>query len=140
MRGAIHPSEPLWVNGALLPARELRPGDEVESYGLRGVRRARVAKVTHGGGQGTVWLHGASGAQIRCLHDERVAISVGGRRRYRRASAVRPGDFLLGMVSGILCVDPVVAIRETVENVPAVFIDIPCVSLITEEGLLVRPS
>lgn len=140
MMGAIHSAEPVWANGQATPAKELRVGDEVESYGLRGLRRARVRKVTHGSGKGTIWLHGASGAQIRCLHDERVAISVEGRRRYLRASAVRPGDFLLGMISGVLCVDPVVAIRMTVESVPAVYLEIPSISLISEEGLLCRPS
>lgn len=140
MEGAIHSAEPVWANGRVTPAKELRSGDEVESYGARGVRRARVAKVRHGSGKGTVWLHGASGAAIRCLWDERVAVFAKGKRTYRKAGDITPGDFIYGMVSGVLCVDPVVAVRSTVESVPAVYLVLPNVSLISEEGLLCRPS
>lgn len=140
MAGAIHAAEPVWANGRPTPAKDLKAGDELDVIGAYGPRRARVEKATRGSGKGTVWLHGASGAQIRCLWDERVAISVGGRRRFRMAAKVQPGDFLYGLVSGRLCIDPVVAIRTTVESVPAIYLTIPAVSLLSEEGLLCRPS
>lgn len=140
MNGAVHPAEPLWVNGRPTSPREIKAGDEIEGFAHNGLRRVLVKKARAGSAAGTVWLHGASGAAIRCLLDERVAVSVGGRRRYRKASAVRPGDFLLGMISGVLCVDPVVAIRTTPESVPAVYLEIPPISLLSEEGLLCRPS
>ena len=137
MRGAIHPAEPVWVNGVPTEPRNIRVGDTIESAGAR---RARVAKVMQGSGRGTVWLHGASGVQIRCLRDQRVQISVAGRTRYRMAEKIKPGDFLLGLVSGRICVDPVVAIRTVEERVPAVYLDIPPVSLVSEEGILCRRS
>jgi len=56
------------------------------------------------------------------------------------AEKIRPGDFLLGLVSGRLCVDPVVAIRTLEENVPAVYLEVPSISLVSEEGLLCRPA
>lgn len=140
MVGAVHAAEPLWANGRPTLAKDLKAGDELDVVGPGGPRRARLGKATQGSGSGTVWLHGASGAQIRCLWDERVAVSIGGRRRFRMAAKVRPGDLLCGLVSGRICVDPVVAIRTTVERVPAVFLTIPAVSLISEEGLLCRPA
>lgn len=99
-----------------------------------------MEKVVQGSGRGTIWLHGASGAQIRCLRDQRVQVSVAGRTRFRRAEKIKLGDFLLGLVSGRLCVDPVVAIRTLEENVPAVYLYVPSISLISEEGLLCRPA
>ena len=137
MRGAIHPAESIWVNGVLTVPRDIRPGDRIESTGPR---RARVAKVVQGSGKGTIWLHGASGAQMRCLRDQRVQISVAGRTRYRMAEKIKPGDFLLGLVSGRLCVDPVVAIRTVEENVPAIYLEMPPISLVSEEGLMTRTS
>lgn len=137
MRGAVHPAEKLWVNGAPVAPKDIRPGDTIESAGAR---RARVEKVTQGSGRGTIWLYGASGAQIRCLKDQRVQISVAGRTRYRAAEKIKPGDFLLGLVSGRVCVDPVVAIRTLEESVPAVYLEIPPVSLVSEGGLLCRPA
>ena len=56
------------------------------------------------------------------------------------AEKIKLGDFLLGLVSGRVCVDPVVAIRTVEENVPAVYLVLPPVSLISEEGLMTRPS
>lgn len=137
MRGAVHPAEKLWVNGAPVAPKDIRPGDTIESAGAR---RARVEKVTQGSGRGTIWLYGASGAQIRCLKDQRVQISVAGRTRYRAAEKIKPGDFLLGLVSGRVCVDPVVAIRTLEESVPAVYLEVPAISLVTEGGLLCRPA
>lgn len=137
MRGAVHPAERLWVNGEAVSPKDIRTGDTIESVGPR---RARVKKVVQGSGRGTIWLHGASGAQIRCLRDQRVQVSVAGRTRFRRAEKIKLGDFLLGLVSGRLCVDPVVAIRTLEENVPAVYLYVPSISLISEEGLLCRPA
>ena len=137
MRGAVHSAENLWVNGAPKAPRDIRPGDTIESAGAK---RARVKKVVQGSGRGTVWLHGASGARIRCLRDQRVQISVAGRTRYRMAEKIKPGDFLLGLVSGRICVDPVVAIRTVEENVPAIYLDVPPISLVSGEGLLCRHS
>jgi hypothetical protein len=136
MNGAIHPSEPVWVNGRPTPPAEIRPGDRIDSTGTR---RPMVTKVVRGGGKGTVWLYGASGARIRCLRDQRVQLSVGGRIRYKRAEKVAPGDFMMGLVSGRVCVDPVVAIRVVEESVPAIYLEMPSVSLVSEEGLLCRP-
>ena len=99
-----------------------------------------MEKVTQGSGRGTIWLYGASGAQIRCLKDQRVQISVAGRTRYRAAEKIKPGDFLLGLVSGRVCVDPVVAIRTLEESVPAVYLEVPPISLVSEGGLLCRPA
>ena len=138
--GAILASGLIWVNGEAIPAKEIKRGDEVDALGYKGPRKARVERVTQGSGKGTVWLHGASGAQIRCLWDQRVAVSIGGRRRYRRAGAIKPGDFVLGLVSGTVCVDPIVAVRTTVESVPAIYLEMPSVTLISEEGLLCRPA
>lgn len=141
MQGAVHAAEPLWVNGRATSPREIRPGDEVEAVnGLGAVRRARVKKTVHGGGRGTVWLHSASGALIRCLMDERVAVHVNGRRTFRRAENVGCGDFLYRLVAGRLTVDPVVAVRVLPESVHALILEIPPVSLVSEEGLLCRPS
>lgn len=137
MRGAIHAAEPIWVNDRPMAPREIKAGDKVESTGGR---RARVVKATQGNGRGTVWLHGASGARIRCLLDQRVQISVAGRARYRMAGKIKPGDFLLGLVSGRICVDPVVAIRTVEESVPAIYLEIPAISLVSEEGILCRPA
>lgn len=137
MKGAIHAAEPIWANGVPTAPRDIRPGDTIESAGAR---KARVKAVVQGSGAGTVWLHAASGAQIRCLRDQRVQISVAGRTSYRRAEKIKPGDFLLGLVSGRLCVDPVVAIRTVEENVPAIYLEIPPISLVSAEGLLCRPS
>lgn len=120
----------------MLPA-EIRPGDKIDSTGAR---RARVEKTTRGGGKGTVWLYGASGARIRCLLDQRVQVNVAGRIRYKQAAKLKPGDFMVGLVSGVRCVDPVVAIRTIEENVPAIYLAMPCVPLCTEEGLLCLPS
>mgnify|MGYP000874306003 CR=1 FL=1 len=97
-------------------------------------------RVTHGGGKGTVWLHGASGAQIRCLWDERVAVLIDGKRRYRRAELVEMGAFPCRYVAGLMTVDPVVAIRTLQESVPVTILEIPAVSLLSEEGYLCRPS
>ena len=99
-----------------------------------------MKRVTQGRGRGTVWLYGASGAQIRCLWDERVRVRTRGHYGFRMASRIKPGDFIYGLVSGRLCVDPVVAIRTVEESVPAVYLEIPAVSLVSEEGLLCRPS
>lgn len=141
MTGAIHNAEPVWVNGRPTQPKEIERGDEVACIAASGrLRRARVNRVTRGGGKGTVWLHGASGAQIRCLWDERVAILVEGKRRYRRAEAVQMGDFLCRLVDGQMTVDPVVAIRQVQESVPAIILEIPAVSLLSEEGYLCRPS
>ena len=137
MRGGVHPAECLWVNEQPTAPRDIRAGDTIET-GDR--RRARVTKVVQGSGRGTVWLHGASGAQIRCLRDQRIQLSVEGKKRYRRAEKVKPGDFMVGLVSGALCVDPVVAVRTVEENVPAVYLEMPAVTLLSEEGLLMRPS
>lgn len=136
MKGAIHTAELIWVNERPTMPRDIRAGDSVESGDGK---KARVKRVTQGSGRGTVWLHGASGAQIRCLRDQRVQISVAGRTRYRMAEKIKPGDFLLGLVSGRICVDPVVAIRTVEENVPAVYLELPAISLVSEEGLLCRP-
>ena len=140
MNGVIHPAEPIWADDVLLKPAEIRAGSMIETFGPRGPRRARVEKTVQGSGRGTVWLHGASGACIRCLHDERVAVYVAGRQRYRRAGKVQPGDFLCRYVGWTLTVDPVVAIRTFTENVPAVYLTLPAVSLLSEEGYLVRPS
>ena len=140
MIGALHSAEPIWVNGRPTSAGEIRTGDEANVFGARGVGRARVTRVVKGAGKGTVWLHGASGAQIRCLWDQRVAVNTGGRRRFRRASTIQPGDFIYGLVGGRLCIDPVVAVRSTVESVPAIILELPAVSLLSKEGLLTRPS
>lgn len=137
MIGAVHPAEKLWVNGAPVAPKDIRPGDTIESAGAR---RARVEKVTQGSGRGTIWLYGASGAQIRCLRNQRVQVSVAGRTRFKMAEKIRPGDFLLGLVSGRVCVDPVVAIRTLEENVPAVYLEVPSISLVSEGGLLCRPA
>jgi hypothetical protein len=137
MTGAVHPAERLWVNGEPVAPKDIRVGDTIESAGAR---RARVEKVTQGSGRGTIWLYGASGAQIRCLKDQRVQISVAGRTRYRTAEKIKPGDFLLGLVSGRVCVDPVVAIRTMEESVPAVYLEVPAISLVSEEGILCRPA
>lgn len=140
MIGAVPNFEPIWANGkATLPA-EIESGDEVVCYANNAIRRARVTRTLKGAGKGTVWLHGASGAQIRCLWDERVAILVDGKRRFRRAEAVRMGDFLCRVVDGQMTVDPVVAIRSMLESVPTTVLEIPAVSLLSEEGYLCRPS
>jgi len=140
MRGAFHSAELLWVNGRPTQPKEIHAGDEIACYAREAVREVTVLRVTSGGGKGTVWLHGASGAQIRCLWDERVAILVAGKRRYRRAEAIQMGDFLCRYVDGMLTVDPVVAIRQMQESVPVVILEIPAVSLLSEEGYLCRPS
>jgi hypothetical protein len=140
MHGAVHPAEPVWVNGRPVKPGEIRSGDEVDSFDSKGPRRARVAKTTVGGGKGTVWLHGASGACVRCLHDERVAVFSHGRRAYRMAGAIQPGEFLVRLVGGKLTVDPIVATRTLTEPVAAVYLEMPSVALISEEGLLCRPS
>lgn len=137
MKGAIHAEEPVWVNEQPTRPTEIRAGDKVESTGAR---RARVEKARRGQGQGTVWLHGASGACIRCLHDERVAVYVDGRRRFRRAAKVAPGDLIMRLVGGRLTIDPVIAIRTLTESVPAVYLEMPSVSLLSEEGFLCRLS
>lgn len=140
MEGAVHSAEPLWVNGRPTSPREIKAGDEVEALGQNGFRRALVTKVRQGSGKGTVWLHGASGAAIRCLLDERVAVYADGRRRFRQAAKIRPGEFLCRVVSGAVTVDPVVAVRTLLENVPALYLELPAVSLVTEEGILCRPA
>ena len=99
-----------------------------------------MAKTVAGQGRGTVWLHGASGACIRCLLDERVAVHSDGRRGYRRAGKIRIGDFLVRLVGGIPTVDPVVAIRSLEESVPVVYLTLPAASLLSEEGIACRPS
>ena len=140
MTGAVHNAESLWVNGRPTQPKEIEASDEVLCISSGKLRRARVNRVTRGGGKGTVWLHGASGAQIRCLWDERVVVLVDGKRRYRRAEAVEMGDFLCRLVDGQMTVDPVVAIRQTQESVPVTILEIPAVSLLSEEGYLCRPS
>jgi len=140
MRGAFHSAELLWVNGRPTQPKEIKVGDEIACYAREAVREALVLKTTQGSGRGTVWLHGASGAQIRCLWDERVAVLIDGKRRYRKAEDVEMGAFLCRYVDGMMTVDPVVAIREMKENVPVVILEIPAVSLLSEEGYLCRPS
>ena len=137
MNGGIHPAERVWIEGEPKDPRDVRVGDRIDTVGPR---RGRVEKVTRGSGRGTVWLYGASGACIRCLRDQRVQVSVGGKTRFRRAGKIKPGEFLIGLVSGRLCVDPVVAIRTLEEAVPAIYLEIPPVSLISAEGLVTRPS
>ena len=140
MIGAVHFHEPIWVNGEAMKPVEVRRNDEAVAWGQNGVRRARLTKVGHGQGKGTVWLHGASGAAIRCLLDERVAVRTDGRRRFRRAEKIHPGDFVYILVGGRLTVDPVVAVRTVPESVPTLIIEMPAVSLISEEGFLCRPA
>jgi hypothetical protein len=98
-----------------------------------------VEKTRAGQGQGTIWLHTASGACIRCLLDERVAVYAG-KRSYRTAQKVGIGDFLLRVVGGRETVDPVVATRSLVESVPVVYLTVPAVSLVSEEGIICRPA
>jgi hypothetical protein len=119
---------------------DLRAGDEMDVLGYRGPRRARVEKTVAGQGKGTIWLHGASGACIRCLLDERVAVYSRGKRAYRKAEKIRCGDFLVRLVDGTATVDPVVAIRSLEESVSVVYLTLPAASLLSEEGLAVRPS
>jgi hypothetical protein len=140
MVGAVHPAEPIWVNGRAVMPAEIHSGDVVDSFDSKGPRRGRVEKTRQGGGKGTVWLHGASGACVRCLHDERVAVFSKGRRSYRRADAVQPGEFLVRLVQGKLTVDPIVATRTVTEPVAAIYLEMPSVALVTEEGVLCRPA
>ena len=139
MTGAIHPAEPVWANGRPTRPLDLRPGDEVDGFALGRARRATVTKAMPGQGRGTVWLHTASGACLRCLVDERVAVRKG-RTRYRAASHVEIGDFLVRVVAGAETVDPVVAIRFQEEMLSTVYLTMPAVSLVTEEGIVCRPS
>jgi len=69
-----------------------------------------------------------------------VAVYTNGKRGYRRADNIQMGDFLCRVVDVAITVDPVVAIRTLEESVPAIFIEVPAVSLISEEGILMRPS
>lgn len=138
--GAVHSAEPVWANGRPTAPIDLRPGDEVDSFGHGRPRRACVKKTMVGQGEGTVWLHTASGACIRCLPAERVAVRSGGGRRYRQTKNVQIGDFLYRLVAGLETVDPVVAIRSQGEPVRAVYLTMPSVALLSEEGILCRPS
>lgn len=140
MIGPVHNAEPMWVNNRPTAPVEIRMGDEILCFLHKAVRRARVSRTIKGSGKGTVWLHGASGAQIRCLWGQRVAIQSKGRRVYLPAEEVRPGDFLYRVVDEKLTVDPVIATRQTEEPVLVTIIEVPAVSLLSEEGFLWRLS
>lgn len=140
MTGSVHSAEPVWANGRPTPAVELRPGDEVDSFAQGRLRRARLGKTMVGQGEGTVWLHTSSGACIRCLPAERLAVRAGGITRYRRTRNIQIGDFLVRLVAGTETTDPVVAIRSQMEPVRAIYLTMPSVSLISEEGIVCRPS
>lgn len=140
MFGAMDAASVIWTQEGPLAVRDLSVGVEVLGLAQGDIRRRRITRTVDGSRAGVVWLHGASGASVRCLHAERIWTLHRGVRSWRQAKDVMPGMFIHRMVDGILTVDPVVATTTTEEAVPAVLLEIPNLTLLSEEGVLCRPS